>query len=93
MVKNKRKPTIKELGKFSVDTYNYVRFLERTVVEIKNTLGMYIEMKDDVANLEKYVKERVEVLKNEAKESTKNTNGKKEQTKGSRTTKTSSKSG
>ena len=53
---------------------------------------MYIEMKDDVANLEKYVKERLEVLKNEAKESTKSSNGKKEQTKGSRTTKTSSKS-
>ena len=35
MVKNKRKPTIKELGKFSVDTYNYVRYLEKLFVEIK----------------------------------------------------------
>ena len=92
MVKNKRKPTIKELGKFSVDTYNYVRYLEKLFVEIKNTLGMYIQMNDDVEKLEKYVKEQLEVLKNESTRPKESTDGKKESSKRSRTTKTSSKS-
>ena len=91
MVKNNRKPTIKELGKFSVDTYNYVRYLEKLYIEIKNTLGMYIQMYGDVEKLEKYVKEQLEVLKNENKRPEESTDGKKKPTKGSRATKTSSK--
>ena len=91
MKRKPRKPTIREVGQFSVDTYNYVRQLEQRIGEVMSTLSLYLEMNKDVDKLNKYAEKRMKELQNNEEKSTQHTYGKKKSAKRSRATKTSSK--
>jgi acyl-ACP thioesterase len=91
MKRKPRKPTIKEVGQFSVDTYNYVRQLEQRIGEVMSTLSLYLEMNKDIDKLNKYAEKRMKELQNNEEKSTQHTKRKKKPTKRSRTPKASSK--
>ena len=90
-IRKTRKPTIKEVGQFAVDTYNYVRQLEMRVQELGSTLSLYLEMNGDLDKLNQFVENKVADLKESGEKPQKYKKRKKKPAKRSRATKTGSK--
>ena len=91
--RNPKKPTIKEVGQFSVDIYNYVRKLELRVQELGSTLSLYLEMSGDLDKLNQFAEKKISDLQESGEEPQKHNKRKKESAKRSRASKAGSKPG
>ena len=91
----RKKPTVKQIGEFTLNIYEKVRQLEKIAVgnsqaflSFSNMFEHYLKMKGELDKFNDYLKKKVEEKDEPRKE---RKTRKKKQTKGSGTTKTSSK--
>ena len=84
----RKKPTVKQIGEFTLNIYDKVRQLERIAMGNSHVFLQYLEMTGELDKFNDYLKKKVEEKDEPRKE---RKTRKKKQTKGSGTTKTSSK--
>ena len=84
----RKKPTVKQIGEFTLNIYDKVRQLERIAMGNSQVFLQYLEMTGELDKFNDYLKKKVEEKDEPRKE---RKTRKKKQTKGSGTTKTSSK--
>ena len=84
----RKKPTVKQIGEFTLNIYDKVRQLERIAMGNSQVFLQYLEMTGELDKFNVYLKKKVEEKDEPRKE---RKTRKKKQTKGSGTTKTSSK--
>ena len=84
----RKKPTVKQIGEFTLNIYDKVRQLERIAMGNSQVFLQYLEMTGELDKFNDYLKKKVEEKYEPRKE---RKTRKKKQTKGSGTTKTSSK--
>ena len=82
----RKKPTVKQIGEFTLNIYDKVRQLERIAMGNSQVFLQYLEMTGELDKFNDYLKKKVEEKDEPRKE---RKTRKKKQTKGSGTTKTS----
>ncbi|MAC55765.1 MAG: hypothetical protein CME31_24750 [Gimesia sp.] len=89
----KKKPTVKQIGEFTLSIYEKVRQLETVAIGNSQAFLQYLEMNGEIDKFNEYLKQKIAKSKEESldEEKTKHKTGKKKPTKRSRTTKRSSK--
>jgi len=89
----KKKPTIKQIGEFTLGIYEKVRQLEKIVIINAKAFEHYLEMNGEIDKFNEYLKQKIAKSKEENlnEEKPKHKTGKKKPTKRSRTAKRSSK--
>ena len=85
----RKKPTVKQIGEFTLSIYDKVRQLEQIAMGNSQAFLQYLEMTGEIDKFNDYLKEKVKEHSNE--EGKEHKEGKKKQTKRSRATKTGSK--
>jgi len=90
---SKKKPTVKQIGEFTLSIYEKVRQLEAVAIGNSQAFLQYLEMNGEIDKFNEYLKQKIAKSKEESldEEKTKHKTGKKKPTKRSRTTKRSSK--
>jgi|TARA_Y100000310_G_scaffold94013_1_gene91655 hypothetical protein len=90
---SKKKPTVKQIGEFTLSIYEKVRQLETVAIGNSQAFLQYLEMNGEIDKFNEYLKQKIAKSKEESldEEKTKHKTGKKKPTKRSRTTKRSSK--
>ena len=71
MANFKKKPTIREVASSVVEVNNRLNQTINIIHNLDNVVGMYIRMKDDLENFNKYLKkqaEKMKEMKNDKKE-------------------------
>ena len=84
----RKKPTVKQIGEFTLSIYEKLRQLERVAVVTSQAFEQYLEMNGEVDKFNDYLDKKVKE-KDEEERKVRKTR-KKKQAKGSGTTKTSS---
>ena len=84
----RKKPTVKQIGEFTLNIYDKVRQLERIAMGNSQVFLQYLEMTGELDKFNDYLKKKVEEKDEPRKE---RKTRKKKQTKGSGVTKASSK--
>ena len=89
----KKKPTIKQIGEFTLSIYEKVRQLEKIVIINAKAFEHYLEMNGEIDKFNEYLKQKIAKSKEESldEEKPKHKTGKKKPTKRSRTAKRSGK--
>ena len=89
----KKKPTVKQIGEFTLSIYEKVRQLEKIAIGNSQAFLQYLEMNGEVDKFNEYLKQKIAKSKEESldEEKPKHKKGKKKPTKRSRTPKASSK--
>ena len=89
----RKKPTVKQIGEFTLSIYEKVRQLETVAIGNSQAFLQYLEMNGEIDKFNEYLKQKIAKSKEENldEEKTKHKTGKKKPTKRSRTTKRSSK--
>ena len=89
----RKKPTVKQIGEFTLSIYEKMRQLEKIVVINAKAFEHYLEMNGEVDKFNEYLKQKIAKSKEESldEEKPKHKKGKKKPTKRSRTPKASSK--
>jgi len=90
---SRKKPTVKQIGEFTLSIYEKMRQLEKIVVINAKAFEHYLEMNGEVDKFNEYLKQKIAKSKEESldEEKPKHKKGKKKPTKRSRTPKASSK--
>ena len=90
---SKKKPTIKQIGEFTIGIYEKMRQLEKIVIINAKAFEHYLEMNGEVDKFNEYLKQKIAKSKEEIldEEKSQHKTGKKKPTKRSRTSKASSK--
>ena len=90
---SKKKPTVKQIGEFTLSIYEKVRQLEKIAIGNSQAFLQYLEMNGEIDKFNEYLKQKIAKSKEESldEEKTKHKTGKKKPTKRSRTSKASSK--
>jgi len=90
---SKKKPTIKQIGEFTIGIYEKMRQLEKIVIINAKAFEHYLEMNGEVDKFNKYLEREIAKSKEEIldEEKSQHKTGKKKPTKRSRTSKASSK--
>jgi len=89
----RKKPTVKQIGEFTLSIYEKVRQLEKIAIGNSQAFLQYLEMNGEVDKFNEYLKQKIAKSKEESldEEKPKHKKGKKKPTKRSRTPKASSK--
>ena len=89
----KKKPTVKQIGEFTLSIYEKVRQLEKIAIGNSQAFLQYLEMNGEIDKFNEYLKQKIAKSKEESldEEKPKHKTGKKKPTKRSRTSKASSK--
>ena len=89
----RKKPTVKQIGEFTLSIYEKVRQLEKIAIGNSQAFLQYLEMNGEVDKFNEYLKQKIAKSKEETldEEKPKHKKGKKKPTKRSRTSKASSK--
>ena len=89
----RKKPTVKQIGEFTLNLYEKVRQLEKIAIGNSQAFLQYLEMNGEVDKFNEYLKQKIAKSKEENldEEKPKHKTGKKKPTKRSRTSKASSK--
>ena len=89
----RKKPTVKQIGEFTISVYEKVRQLEKIAIGNSQAFLQYLEMNGEVDKFNEYLKQKIAKSKEESldEEKPKHKKGKKKPTKRSRTPKASSK--
>ena len=89
----KKKPSIKQIGEFTLGIYEKVRQLEKIVIINAKAFEHYLEMNGEIDKFNEYLKQKIAKSKEESldEEKPKHKTGKKKPTKRSRTAKRSGK--
>ena len=89
----RKKPTVKQIGEFTLSIYEKVRQLEKIAIGNSQAFLQYLEMNGEVDKFNEYLKQKIAKSKEEIldEEKPKHKTGKKKPTKRSRTSKASSK--
>ena len=89
----RKKPTVKQIGEFTLSIYEKVRQLEKIAIGNSQAFLQYLEMNGEVDKFNEYLKQKIAKSKEETldEEKPKHKKGKKKPTKRSRTPKASSK--
>ena len=85
----RKKPTVKQIGEFTLSVYEKVRQLEKIAVGNSQAFLQYLKMNGELDKFNDYLKNKVEGQDGEKRKERKTR--KKKQTKGGGTTETSSK--
>ena len=90
---SRKKPTVKQIGEFTLSIYEKVRQLEKIAIGNSQAFLQYLEMNGEVDKFNEYLKQKIAKSKEENldEEKPKHKKGKKKPTKRSRTSKASSK--
>lgn len=67
MANFKKKPTIKEIANVVVNVNNKVNEIANYVSNLDNVVGMYIRMKDDLEDFNKYLEKKAKEMKDDKK--------------------------
>ena len=88
----KKKPTIKQIGEFTIGIYEKVRQLEKIAIGNSQAFLQYLEMNGEIDKFNEYLKQKIAKSKEESLDEEKpiHKTGKKKPTKRSRTAKGSS---
>ena len=89
----KKKPTVKQIGEFTLSIYEKVRQLEKIAIGNSQAFLQYLEMNGEIDKFNEYLKQKIAKSKEENLDEEKpiHKTGKKKPTKRSRTAKRSSK--
>ena len=89
----RKKPTIKQIGEFTIGIYEKMRQLEKIAIGNSQAFLQYLEMNGEVDKFNEYLKQKIAKPKEETldEENPKHKKRKKKPTKRSRTSKGSSK--
>jgi hypothetical protein len=89
----RKKPTVKQIGEFTIGIYEKMRQLEKIAIGNSQAFLQYLEMNGEVDKFNEYLKQKIAKSKEESldEEKPKHKKGKKKPTKRSRTPKASSK--
>jgi len=90
---SRKKPTVKQIGEFTLSIYEKVRQLEKIAIGNSQAFLQYLEMNGEVDKFNEYLKQKIAKSKEETldEENPKHKKRKKKPTKRSRTSKGSSK--
>ena len=89
----RKKPTVKQIGEFTIGIYEKMRQLEKIAIGNSQAFLQYLEMNGEVDKFNEYLKQKIAKSKEENldEEKSQHKTGKKKPTKRSRTSKASSK--
>jgi len=90
---SKKKPTIKQIGEFTIGIYEKMRHLEKIVILNTKAFEHYLRMNGEVDKFNEYLKKKIAKSEEEIfdEEKSQHKTGKKKPTKRSRTSKAGSK--